>query len=103
MARSRLEFHELLCNILGSRNCYYAPPASVMLNYPAIIYELSNITQTYADNLSYRNMRRYSVMVIDEDPDSQIPERLIQCCQYTTSDRVFVSDGLYHFTFTIFY
>lgn len=104
MARPRLELHEILCNILGSRNCYFTPPPNIEMSYPAIEYELSNIQQTYADNLLYKNARRYSVVVIDEDPDSKIPEKLINCRQlYTTSDRMFVSDGLCHFTFTIFF
>lgn len=104
MARPRLELHEILCDVLGSRNCYFAPPPNIKMQYPAIEYELSNIQQTYADNLLYKNARRYSVVVIDEDPDSEIPEKLINRHQlYTTSDRVFVSDGLYHFTFTIFF
>lgn len=103
MARSRLELHEILCDILGSRNCYFTPPPGIKMDYPAIVYELSNIQVTYADNIIYKDKKRYSVMVIDEDPDSQIPDRILKNCLYTTSDRVFVTDGLYHFTFTMFF
>lgn len=104
MAKSRLQLHERLCEILGSRNCYFSPPPNTQMSYPCIVYELSNIQQTFADNITYQKSRRYSVTVIDEDPDSEIPDRIIDGSDlYTTSDRNFVNDGLYHFTFTIFY
>ncbi len=95
MAKSRLELHEILVGILGSRNVYFQPPESFKLQYPCIVYERNNILVEYADNTNYRNMKQYSVMVIDKDPDSTIPDKLMKLpyCQF---NRHFVVDNLNH-------
>jgi hypothetical protein len=38
---SRLELHEELCAVLGSRNVYFMTPESVKMNYDAIRYALN--------------------------------------------------------------
>lgn len=100
--RPRLEFHEILCNILGSRNVYFQPPASVKMSYPAIVYRLDYIQNQSADNLVYSQDRRYQVIVIDKDPDSKISDevsKLPQC----VFDRSYNADNLNHFSYTIYY
>jgi hypothetical protein len=42
------------------------------MNYPAIVYGLEDIENTFADDGVYLSQRKYSVTVIDEDPDSPI-------------------------------
>ena len=42
----RLELHEILCTILGSRNVYFQPPESIKMNYPAIVYGLDDMQTT---------------------------------------------------------
>ena len=49
MPDRRLELHEILCGILNTRNAYFQPPESVKMNYPAIVYALSNIKSLYAN------------------------------------------------------
>ena len=34
----RLQLHEELCSVLGSRNVYFQPPETIKLTYPCIIY-----------------------------------------------------------------
>lgn len=102
MGRNRSELHDILCEILGSRNCYFSPPSSIQLKYPCIIYSLSNILQVHADNRSYQNTKRYTVTVVDSNPDSDIPEKLLDI-QYCSWDRNYTTDGLYHYVFTIFF
>lgn len=99
---SRLDLHEMLCDILGSRNVYYSPPASVKINYPAIVYSRSNIDNTYADDSVYKQSHLYSITIIDVNPDSEIVEKMsrVPRCRF---DRHFVSDNLNHDTFTIYY
>ena len=65
----RLELHEILCTILGSRNVYFQPPESIKMNYPAIVYGLDDIDNQYANDGVYLSHRRYSVTVIDKNPD----------------------------------
>ena len=98
----RLELHAILCEILGSQNVYFQPPASVKMKYPAIRYSRSDIENTSADNVTYKQSHFYEVTVIDRDPDSEIVHKVSQLpmCIY---DRHYASDNLNHDVFTICY
>lgn len=99
---SRLELHEKLCEILGSRNVYFQPPASVRLNYPAIVYSRKDIDNQYADDLVYKQDFEYDVTVIDPNPDSEIVVEVsrLPTCRF---DRNYKVDNLNHDVFTLFY
>lgn len=94
--------HEILCEVLGSKNCYFEPPADLQMSYPCIVYKYTNDLDDFADNLHIVRAKRYSVTVIDEDPDSKIPDRL-KMLPYCTSDRNFTVNGLKHFVHELFY
>lgn len=99
---SRLELQTMLEDILGSRNVYFQPPASIKMQYPAIVYSRSNIDNTNADDAMYTQNRSYEVTVIDANPDSSIVDRLsrIPKCRF---DRHFSSDNLNHDVFTLYF
>lgn len=99
--RTRLELHEKLCEILGSRNVYFQPPESVKMTYPAIRYSRDDIDDIYADDLSYVQSPTYQIIVIDPNPDSEIPMKIKQLpmCTY---DRHYAADNLNHDVFTIY-
>lgn len=101
MAR-RLELHEVLCNVLGSRNVYYQPPASVKMQYPAIVYSRKDIYNRHADDDVYKQDHAYDVTVIDRNPDSLIVEEISRLpkCRF---DRHYTADNLNHDVFTIYY
>lgn len=98
----RLELHEILCELLGSRNVYYQPPANVQMKYPAIVYSRYDIENTSADNLTYKQDHFYQVTVIDSNPDSETVYKvsLLPMCIY---DRHYTADNLNHDVFTICY
>lgn len=98
----RLELHELLCEILGSRNVYFQPPASVKMKYPAIRYSRYDIQNLPADNLPYKQDWAYQLIVIDPDPDSVIVDKIARL-PMCTFDRSYASDNLNHDVFTIYY
>lgn len=99
---NRLELHELLCDILGSRNAYYQPPAPVQMEYPAIKYSRRDIENSYADNSVYMQSLAYEVTVIDEDPDSEIVEKVskLPTCSF---ERHYEADNLNHDVFILYY
>lgn len=99
---NRLDLHEMLCDILGSRSVYFQPPESVRLVYPAIVYKLSNIRNRFADNRVYIQGDSYAITVITTDPDSDIVRKISKLpqCRY---DRDYISDNLYHTVFTLSY
>lgn len=99
---TRLEFHEELCKLLGSRNVYFQPPASVVMNYPCIVYHYDYINNNFADDLVYTQDNRYQVVAIDKNPDSEIARRL-SLLPRSSFDRFYTSDNLNHYSFTIYY
>ena len=99
---SRIELQILLESILGSRNVYFQPSASLRLNYPAIVYSLSKIQAEHADDDKYLINRSYDLTLIDPDPDSQFVDKILKQ-PYCSFDRSFKSDNLNHFTFTIYF
>lgn len=102
--KTRLELHEFLCEILGTRNCYYNPPANIQMKYPCFVYhsEIKNVR--HADDIRYLCRDRYSIMLIDKDPESKIAEKLFESdLPYLSEDRSpYVSDGMYHFVYTLY-
>lgn len=100
---SRLKLHEELCELLESRNVYYQPPASVLMKYPCIKYSRSGIDHKRANDMIYGNTNRYEVIVIDPDPDSKIPEKILSHFRMCSFDRGYAADNLNHFVITLYY
>lgn len=100
----RLKLHQMLCDIIGStspKKCAFCPPPSLNLEYPCIIYDRAGDRRIHADNQPYIMYDRYTITLIDEDPDSEyLP--LLQKLPMCSYDRHYSSDGLSHDTFTIF-
>lgn len=99
----RLELHEKFCQILGSGNAYFQPPESVKLKYDAIVYSIKDRNDIKADDRQYRYMVGYSVMLIYRDPDSDLPEQLMDSFTHIRHDRSYAVDNLYHDLFTLYY
>ena len=96
----RLELHNQLVDTLGSSAVYFQPPESVKLQYPCIIYNLSYVDTTSADNLPYINHYRYLVTLITRNPDDPLIEAIknLPQCKF---DRYFTSDQLHHYSYEI--
>ena len=102
MNKARLDLQEFLETLKGDRNVYFQPPASVKMNYPAIVYKLADITNMHADNLSYLQGVAYQLTYITKNPDDVMIKTLskLSMCNY---DRHFTADNLNHYVYTIFY
>lgn len=99
---TRLQLQTLLENLLGTRNVYFQPPPNVMMAYPCIVYERSDIDTSFADDKPYSHMRSYQVTLMDRNPDSSIIDKLIELPR-CTFDRHFTADSLNHDIFSIYY
>ncbi len=97
----RADLQKALEFILGSRNVYFQPPASLKMSYPAIVYSRSDIRNTHADNDVYRQDDLYEITVIDKNPDSEVTRRLSRLtkCKFV---RHYVADNLNHDVFSLF-
>lgn len=98
----RLELQKLLEDLLGSRNVYFQPPESVKMKYPAIVYSLDDYETVFADNGVYLFSKRYSVTLIDKNPDSEFRDRikLLPMCEFS---RAYTKDNLNHYNFTLYF
>lgn len=100
MARSQSQLQSLLKGLDGVVDAYFQPPTT--MQYPCIKYERSGSRKFSADNLMYLFYKRYTVTVIDRDPDSLIPDQ-VEALPHSTFDRKYVVDGLNHFVFDLFF
>lgn len=98
----RLELDAILRRILGNDNTYFEPPTSVNMHYPCIRYSRSHIDARFADNKPYLKHKRYELILIYEDADDDLPERLMD--EITVShDRHYVADNLHHDVFSMYF
>lgn len=101
MARDRLELHAELKTLPDVREVYFQPPPSLKLVYPCIVYSRDPDRVEKGDNLNYVITPRYTVTIIDPDPDTLIRDIFIRKFGTATPDRNYTSDNLNHYTFTL--
>lgn len=98
----RLELQSKLEELLGSRNVYYQPPASVEMGIPGIRYNKSDIDTKYAGNARYLSKNLYDIIVIDYEPDNPVIEKILEL-PYASFDRHYVADNLNHDVIQLYY
>lgn len=98
----RLELQTLLEGLLGSDHVYFQPPTSIEMQYPCIIYKLDDVDTKYAGNHPYAHTKRYQVTVVDRNPDSELPDKVLglPLCSF---NRFFPADNLNHYVFTLYF
>lgn len=104
MTDRRLELHEQLCDILGSRYVYFMPGSDVTMHYPCIRYALSSIEPKYADNRHYWDREQYTLTLVTDDPDTELREALMNFLNdhyMYKYDRAYVAENLYHDVFVV--
>lgn len=99
---NRSTLHTKFKSILGSNNVYFQPPESVKMSYPAIVYRLTEMNTVYANDKVYKKLNAYSVTVIDKNPDTVIPNSILEI-PLTSFVNKFVKDNLNHYNFKIYY
>ena len=107
MAGSRLDLHELLIDVLGTRGqefsrVYFQPPSTIQMKYPCIMYKRDNQKDFFSNDRKYLGMKRYLVTSVDSNPDSPTPDK-ISDLQYCSFSAHFVSDGLNHYVYTLYF
>jgi hypothetical protein len=99
----RVELHEKLCKLLGSKNVYFQPPESIRMKYPAIVYNLGSGNSRYADNKTYLYRKRYAVTVIEKNPDADWDTKMLNSFEYCNFERAYAADNLNHWQFSLYY
>lgn len=98
----RLMLQETLEKILESDQVYFQSPENLRMRYPAIIYSLDDIYKNSADDVAYKKVKAYQILLIYTDPDTDLLDKIISLpmCSF---DRSYKADNLYHAVFTIYY
>lgn len=99
----RENLHEELCDILGSRNVYFQSPEGVKMQYDAIRYALTDKDIKRASDRIYRMTNQYNGVVITRDPDTDIPDKVLNHFEMCSFGRPYTADNLHHYPFTLYY
>jgi hypothetical protein len=96
----RLQLHQLLETF--TENVYFQPPTNIQLKYPCIIYKRDFAETKFADDKPYNHTKRYMVMIIDQDPDSDIPDK-VASMPMSLFNRFYTADNLNHDVYSVFF
>lgn len=102
MDQRREQLQAVLEGCAGNDHVYFQPPENVKMEYPAIVYARALSNTQFADNAPYRRMKRYTVTVIDRDPDSPIPDKVADLPMCTHS-RSYPANQLHHDVFDVYF
>ena len=105
---SRLELHDEFICILNTKNesesrVYFRPPESEKIKYPCIRYNQSEPHLKRANNKIYGYTDKYDGVVIDYNPDSEIPKKVLEHFLMCSLGKPYTVDNLTHFPFTLYY
>ena len=101
--RPRSQLQEILDSLLPEgRRAYFQPPDNLKMDYPCIVYKVSDRKIDHADNSPYAHRRRYQITVIDPDPDSDIPDK-VEALPTASFDRNYAAENLNHDVYNIFF
>ena len=98
------ELQEILQEIMGDDGkAYFQPPENLKLKYPCIVFDRSGARVANADNLPYRITKSYTITLITRSADNdKYLDKLLQL-PMSSFDREFISDGLVHEVFSIYF
>lgn len=89
-------------SILGSQVAvYFQPPENFKLSYPCVIYSRIPPSVTHADNSLYSLAEKFSIMIVDRDPHSNIWKDILLNLPKVRFDRSFPQNGANHTAMTI--
>lgn len=81
---------------------YFQPPIDARMPPRCIVYSRASASTDHADDELYRFRQRYTVIVIDPDPDSTLRDKILSLplCRYS---RHYVVNNLNHDVYDLYY
>ena len=98
----RIKLQRILEDLLESKYVYFQPPSSMRIEYPCIIYERAPDDRKYANGQLYKRMRKYNLIVIDRNSDTEIPDKISKL-PLVSFNKCYMMNNLNHYSFTIYY
>ena len=103
MSKPRSELNAKFKEILGNNNVYFQPPESVKLKYDCIIYKDITPFLRRANNFVYILQHKYQIHYVTSNPTSPIVDQMLHKFQLIDRVNDFVSDGLYHYIYELYF
>lgn len=100
---TRQELSIKFSEILGNMNVYFQPPEFVKLKYDCIIFKDVTPFARRANNFVYILQHKYQVTYVTSNPNSTIPDKMLTSFQMIDRVNDYVSDGLYHYVFELYF
>lgn len=102
---SRLQLQRVLEELKEDGRVYFQPPESFKLQYPCIIYKLSNGNTSHADNIPYFFKRRYQLRYVTRDPDDPLIDVLAKSKALSSIVMVnsYQADNLNQYIYDLYY
>lgn len=103
----RLQLGEKLHQILKENNypdnVYFQSPTTVQMKYPCIRYSREDIPAWYADDIRYIEKDKWTLIVIDPNPDSLIPKILLKSFSMISYGKPYTAENLNHYPLTLYF
>lgn len=98
---TRIDLGKKLAEIMDGHEVWFQSPGNLTMTYPCCLYRLATVDTEYADNDPYAWNKRYTITLIDRNPDSEYVDRILalRTCSF---DRHYVADNLNHWIFNIY-
>lgn len=87
---------------LAPKAWYKRPPDNKM-TYPCFLYRLSRPDTKRADNGVYTYTPCYNVIYISKEPSDDVVRSMLEGFEHCGFDREYQSDGLFHYSFTLYW
>lgn len=98
-----LDLQMKLSELMEGNMVKFQPPPGYQLTYPCLVYNISSGTTRFAENMPYLFTRRYTLTLMDRNPDSIFFDRIAKAFPMITVDRCFSTQGIHHFVYTLYY
>ncbi len=103
----RLDLHEKLIELNGTTGekesrVYFQPPSSVSMKYRCIRYSKTGVRLFRANDGNYRMVDEYEIIVIDPNPDSELPGAIMLAFPMCSFDRMYTANNLNHFVLKLY-
>lgn len=100
---SRYDLHDKLKELIGNDHVYFQPSESVKLVFPCIVYNLDTGDTQYAADMPYTFTRRYQLMYISKNPDSELIDKIAKSLPSIRFDRFYASDNINHYIYKLYW
>ena len=101
MAKERTALQAMLRTL--APKAWYKRPSDNKMSYPCFLYRPSRPQVGHADNRAYMYTPCYNVIYISQEPNDSIVRQMIETFEYCSADRDYEEDGLYHYSFTLYW